>query len=146
MPSLKESYVKNRTQIGDPISLKAETSTTSPTPDEEGAASDSPKESSPSSSGHAAKDATKPEDSYASSSAPVAAPAPTESDTDSGSGSVKGSGKEETLRDKAEKKLHGEGANPSQLGDPVSLKAENSDHIPNDEEGGAKGKRKDSKL
>ncbi|CAM1511671.1 Fc.00g091840.m01.CDS01 [Cosmosporella sp. VM-42] len=43
----------------------------------------------------------------------------------------------ETLREKATKKLHGEGANPSQLGDPISLKAETSDNAPTDEDLGS---------
>ena len=48
------------------------------------------------------------------------------------------------MREKATKKLHGEGANPSQLGDPVSLKAEQSENVPKPEEEGAR--RRDSKL
>ena len=44
----------------------------------------------------------------------------------------------ETLREKASKKIHGEGANPSQLGDPISLKAETSDNIPTKGEEGSK--------
>ncbi|RYP15367.1 hypothetical protein DL765_005758 [Monosporascus sp. GIB2] len=51
----------------------------------------------------------------------------------------------ETLREKAAKKMHGLGANPSQLGDPVSLKNETSDRNPTDGERGAAG-RKGSKL
>jgi len=49
----------------------------------------------------------------------------------------------ETLREKAAKKLHGPDANPSQLGDPISLKAETSDVIPKPEEGGAHGSSSD---
>ncbi|KAI9903884.1 hypothetical protein N3K66_000413 [Trichothecium roseum] len=45
----------------------------------------------------------------------------------------------ESLRQKASRKLHGEGANPSQLGDPISIKAESSDTVPTDEEAGASG-------
>ncbi|TPX14541.1 uncharacterized protein E0L32_005233 [Thyridium curvatum] len=56
---------------------------------------------------------------------------PTESDIDQG-------GSRETLREKAVKKVHGEGANPSQLGDPVSLKAETSETIPTDDEQGSR--------
>lgn len=44
--------------------------------------------------------------------------------------------KGETLREKAAKKLHGKGSNPSQLGDPISLKAETSSDIPTDSEQG----------
>ncbi|ORY55873.1 uncharacterized protein BCR38DRAFT_490878 [Pseudomassariella vexata] len=43
----------------------------------------------------------------------------------------------ETLREKATKKLHGPDANPSQLGDPISLKAEQSDTVPTSSEEGA---------
>ncbi|RYP66733.1 hypothetical protein DL770_008751 [Monosporascus sp. CRB-9-2] len=51
----------------------------------------------------------------------------------------------ETLREKAAKKMHGPGANPSQLGDPTSLKNETSDRNPTDDERGAAGGRS-SKL
>ncbi|KAH7319888.1 hypothetical protein B0I35DRAFT_478191 [Stachybotrys elegans] len=44
--------------------------------------------------------------------------------------------KGEKLREKAVKKLHGEGSNPSQLGDPISLKAETSDTNPTEREAG----------
>ncbi|RYP48762.1 hypothetical protein DL768_005419 [Monosporascus sp. mg162] len=47
----------------------------------------------------------------------------------------------ETLREKAAKKTHGPGANPSQLGDPTSLKTETSDRDPTDDERGAAGRR-----
>lgn len=52
----------------------------------------------------------------------------------------------ETLREKATKKLHGPGANPSMLGDPISLKAEASDHVPTPGEEGARGGARFSKL
>ena len=45
--------------------------------------------------------------------------------------------KGETLREKASRKIHGKGANPSQLGDPISIKAETSDRVPTDGEAGA---------
>lgn len=45
--------------------------------------------------------------------------------------------KGETLREKASRKLHGKDANPSQLGDPISLKAETSSLVPTEEEEGA---------
>ncbi|KAK3366281.1 hypothetical protein B0T24DRAFT_416652 [Lasiosphaeria ovina] len=41
------------------------------------------------------------------------------------------------LRQLAAEKLHGEGANPSQLGDPISMKAETSDETSRKETGGA---------
>lgn len=78
---------------------------------------------------------------------------PTESDLDDNSNNSSSSssssaqtssnsGKQgETLREKATKKLNGPNANPSQLGDPISLKAETSDNVPTpDEEGARKGK------
>ncbi|KAF7559513.1 hypothetical protein G7046_g4649 [Stylonectria norvegica] len=46
--------------------------------------------------------------------------------------------KGETLREKATKALHGEGSNPSQLGDPISLKAETSDTSPTDQDYGSR--------
>jgi hypothetical protein len=45
--------------------------------------------------------------------------------------------KGESLRAKAARKLHGKEANPSQLGDPISIKAETSDTVPTDDESGA---------
>lgn len=94
----------NPSQLGDPISLKAETSDNIPKPDEAGA-SHSPSGDHPSSSGAA------------------------------------GRRQGETLREKATKKLKGPDANPSQLGDPVSLKAEAVDHVPAPSEEGAHNKR-----
>lgn len=88
----------NPSQLGDPISLKAEASNHIPKPDEAGSQS----QSSP--------------------------------DPPSKSGSGVG---HETLREKAAKKLHGPNANPSQLGDPISLKAEQSSNVPTPGEEGA---------
>ncbi|KAI1102500.1 hypothetical protein F4804DRAFT_264807 [Jackrogersella minutella] len=105
----------NPSQLGDPTSLKAEQSDTMPTEEERGASE--PSQSSSPSTGKG-------------------------SNNKSGD---KKSGGHETLREKAAKKLHGPDANPSQLGDPISLKAETTDHVPTDEEEGAHGKR-DSKL
>lgn len=45
----------------------------------------------------------------------------------------------ESLRQKASRELHGDGANPSQLGDPISIKAESSETVPTDEAAGAGG-------
>jgi hypothetical protein len=88
----------NPSQLGDPISLKAEASDNIPKPDEAG--------------------------SQSSSATP----------SDTGGRSQPG---HEKLREKAAKKLHGPGANPSQLGDPISLKAEQSDNVPTPGEEGA---------
>lgn len=63
------------------------------------------------------------------------APAPTEGDGDRPSG---GKGGHQTLRQKAMQKLE---ENPSQLGDPVSLKAEKADSEPTEnDQGTAKSK------
>ncbi|KAH8775466.1 hypothetical protein F5883DRAFT_518876 [Diaporthe sp. PMI_573] len=64
---------------------------------------------------------------------------PTESELDNNntSSSSPTKGKGETLREKAAKSLHGPNANPSQLGDPISLKAETSDNIPKPDEAGS---------
>ncbi|KAI1313950.1 hypothetical protein F5Y03DRAFT_389438 [Xylaria venustula] len=101
----------NPSQLGDPISIKAENSETVPTDGEAGASSSSSSSKSPSNSS---------------------------------------SGDGETLREKAAKKLNGPNANPSQLGDPISLKNETSPGIPVDSERGADGQEKvvkrDSKL
>lgn len=109
----------NPSQLGDPVSLKAEASDNIPKPDEAGS------QSSP----------------------------PTPSSKSGGSGSSSSGNGEEKLREKAVKKLHGEGANPSQLGDPISLKAEQSGNVPTPGEEGAHsgqqqqgGKGRPSKL
>lgn len=62
-------------------------------------------------------------------------------DSKSGEGSTKGKGEGEhkTLRQIAMDKLD---ENPSQLGDPISLKAETSDSEPTDQDRGAGGKSK----
>ncbi|KAI1128766.1 hypothetical protein F5Y10DRAFT_167726 [Nemania abortiva] len=100
----------NPTQLGDPISLKAETSDYVPTEEEGG---DNPP---------------------SSSSSP-----PTRSHGSKG----------QTLREKAAKKLNGPNANPSQLGDPTSLKNETTPGVPVDSQRGAKSEevvKRDSKL
>lgn len=102
----------NPSQLGDPISLKAETSDTNPKPEEAGSAKSTPSTS------------TSP---------------PAKSGNDKQG--------DETLREKAAKKLHGPEANPSQLGDPTSLKAETTDHVPTPgEEGASKDKTGKSRL
>ncbi|KAI1347521.1 hypothetical protein F5Y01DRAFT_243600 [Xylaria sp. FL0043] len=109
----------NPSQLGDPISVKAEDSDTVPTKDEAGASSPSTSSSSSSSS----------------------------SKSQNGNSSSRGG---ETLREKAAKKLNGPDANPSQLGDPISLKNETSPGVPVDSERGAdedeKVVKRDSKL
>ncbi|KAK8136588.1 hypothetical protein PG984_004528 [Apiospora sp. TS-2023a] len=102
----------NPSMLGDPISLKAETSETVPTPDEAGAAR------SPSQAGSGARN----QDNKQGTRSPGT----------------------ETLREKVAKKLKGPEANPSQLGDPISLKNETSNHIPTPNEAGAQ--HRESKL
>jgi hypothetical protein len=96
--------------------LKSEISNTSPTTQNRGSSSQS---SNPT-----------------SSTIKNTAPAPTEGDGD-GSKSKGGDGKgHQTLRQKKMQKLE---ENPSQLGDPVSFKAEKADSRPTDQDTGAKG-------
>lgn len=109
---LREKAVKalhgpnaNPSQLGDPTSLKAETSDNIPKPDEAGAG----------------------QNSHQSSTSSSVTPR------------RGGGGGGEKLREKAAKALHGPNANPSQLGDPVSLKAEAVDHVPTPSEEGAHG-------
>ncbi|KAI1094071.1 hypothetical protein F5B19DRAFT_447102 [Rostrohypoxylon terebratum] len=97
----------NPSQLGDPISLKAEPSEHIPTDKERGATGAS----------------------ESSSNA-----------TEKNSQNGKGDG-DENLREKAVKKLHGPEANPTQLGDPISLKAETTDDVPSDGEDGVHSKR-----
>ncbi|KAI1138067.1 hypothetical protein F5Y05DRAFT_50156 [Hypoxylon sp. FL0543] len=105
----------NPSQLGDPISVKAEQSENVPTDEENGASQTSRPSSNNAGDGSKKKNARSK------------------------------SGDGETLREKAAKKLHGSDANPSQLGDPISLKAETTDDVPADTEEGAHNKR-DSKL
>ncbi|KAI0137720.1 hypothetical protein F4776DRAFT_105531 [Hypoxylon sp. NC0597] len=105
----------NPSQLGDPISLKAEQSDYIPAEEEWGAPETSQSISNNLSEKSHAKDK-----------------------------STKSRGNE-TLREKATRKLHGPEANPSQLGDPISLKAETTDDVPADWEEGAHNERS-SKL
>ncbi|KAL3423632.1 hypothetical protein PVAG01_05379 [Phlyctema vagabunda] len=110
----------NPSQLGDPVSLKAETADSEPTNQDRGASS---------SSSSSLKDEIK-----------KVAPAPTEGDTD-GRGISAGAngGGHKTLRQRAMQKLD---ENPSQLGDPVSLKAETSNSEPTSDDRGAGWKSK----
>ncbi|KAK0100276.1 hypothetical protein ONS95_008235 [Cadophora gregata] len=116
-PTLRERALQtnksNPSQLGDPISLKAETSSTSPTSEDNGASSSEPK---------SASQATK-------ENVRKVAPAPTEGGQDGRDG-------KKTLRQRAMDKLQ---ENPSQLGDPISLKAETADSEPTDNDRGAGG-------
>ena len=101
------------------MSLKAETSSTSPKNQDRGA----------SSSASRTNDIKK------------AAPSPTEGDTD-GQGGKSGDG-QKTLRQRAMEKLQ---ENPSQLGDPISLKAETANSEPTENDKGARETAGKSKL
>jgi hypothetical protein len=101
--ALGTSGTRNPSQLGDPISLKAEQSDNIPTPDENGADSTS---------------------SYSANSR-------------SYSGSNSRSAGKKTIRERAMQLRHGPNANPSQLGDPISMTAERTGYAPT---------RRDSKL
>ncbi|KAK2002201.1 hypothetical protein LX36DRAFT_652573 [Colletotrichum falcatum] len=107
---------KNPSQLGDPVSLKAEVSKLSPTEDDLGADSGRAS-SSPAKQGRGAAGARN------SDGSPVAGP------------------EKKRLKQVAEENL--EAGNPTQLGDPVSLKAETSETEPRGE---ADGQRRPSKL
>lgn len=120
--SLSESAKANPTALGDPVSLKAETSDTEPTQ----------------------KSQTK-----SPTDLDTIAPSPTEgdlsSDSDSGQGSSKKSLKDIANQDLAEAKQ----GNRSMLGDPVSLKAETTEKDPVENDGRGQitdNKKRDSKL
>jgi hypothetical protein len=115
-----ETNKTNPSQLGDPISLKAETSSTSPTHQDTGA----------SSSASQTNDIKK------------VAPSPTEGDIERQEGRKAVDG-HKTLRQRAMDKLED---NPSQLGDPVSLKAETADSEPTENDRGARGTAGKSKL
>ncbi|MCJ1385360.1 hypothetical protein MMC17_008482 [Xylographa soralifera] len=100
--SLKELAKENPTQLGDPVSLKAETANSEPTEHDRGASSPSSRADSPSRSGRPSK-----------------------------------TQQPKKLKDLALK-------NPSQLGDPVSLKAETADSEPTDQDRGASSKTRPS--
>ena len=133
--TLAESAEENPTALGDPVSLKAETSDSSPTENDR-----------PNQQGQKQQDSKKP-----SSSVQDIAPSPTEGDIDVDSnGNGKGSNSKPSLKDTAQRDLkETEKGNKSMLGDPVSLKAEKSekDPIRDDGMGGVTGnKQRDSKL
>ncbi|KAI9664778.1 MAG: hypothetical protein M1821_006226 [Bathelium mastoideum] len=90
MAKTEETPLKNRTQLGDPVSLKAETSRTSPTEHDR-----------PHASPHTST----------------------------------GEKKQESLAELAKRKAE---TNPTQLGDPISLKAETSTREPTEQDRGAK--------
>ncbi|KAJ1330917.1 hypothetical protein MN608_04374 [Microdochium nivale] len=162
--TLREKAVKklhspdaNPSQLGDPISLKAETSPHVPTNEEKGATvSSSSSSSGQNKDGSPYAPPLPPPPSYEQnwdSNAPSKQrELENKKSKDDGEKKKKNGGDGETLREKAVKKLKGPDANPSQLGDPISLKAEASDTVPTPDEEGAhggngekKGKR-DSKL
>ncbi|CAK1355266.1 uncharacterized protein RHO25_001022 [Cercospora beticola] len=145
--SLKEMAKENPTQIGDPVSLKAETSNNEPTDQDRGALADKRKHNNnaaPSPTEGDLKDGSskpqlKNQDLAGTGGKRLdvsSAPAPTEGDLDN-----QGGGK--SLKDIAQQKINK--GNPSQLGDPVSLKAETSNNEPTDQDRGALGTSKNGK-
>lgn len=130
--TLSEMVKSNPTALGDPVSLKAETSDTSPTEN------DRPNQTKP----------NKPNSKTASSMQNIA-PSPTEEDL-AGKDTVANTKSKPSLKETAQRDLQqAEKGNRSMLGDPVSLKAETShkDPVGDDGMGGVTGnKSRDSKL
>ena len=132
LKELAEEKLKsgNATQLGDPVSLKAETADSEPTPDDRGAGGSNANASERKSQGK--------EDEGGKSASPGGKNA---------SPGGKGAGAEggKSLKQVAEEKLK---TNPSMLGDPVSLKAEKGESEPTGDDRGAKGVKgkKGSKL
>jgi len=118
----------NATQLGDPVSLKAETADSEPTPDDRGAGGSNAKTTEGKSQG-------KKDEEGKSAGEKNASPG--------GKGAGVEGGK--SLKQVAEEQLK---TNPSMLGDPVSLKAEKGESEPTGDDRGAKGVKgkKGSKL
>ncbi|EXJ61938.1 hypothetical protein A1O7_02369 [Cladophialophora yegresii CBS 114405] len=151
--TLKESAASNPTALGDPVSLKAEKSDTSPT-----------EQDRPNKSPEAKIEQDKPNQSAQNPALQggvngVKQLAPTEQDINQSTQNptLQPSGKHSaSLKELAQKDLgQAEKGNRSMIGDPVSLKAETSDTDPvkdgAEEEdgtgrGGKTGKGRDSKL
>ena len=143
--SLKESAKDNPSALGDPVSLKAESSDRSPTEKER-----------PNQSSHN----TSLQGSQSNPTQGVKQLAPTEQDIDQGTQnpSLRPDQKHQdnkSLKEVAQQDLEGaKKGNRSMLGDPTSLKAENSERDPVEGEqedgtgrgGGAPMKGRDSKL
>ncbi|KAK5006281.1 hypothetical protein LTR28_006675 [Elasticomyces elasticus] len=110
--SLKDLAKENPSMLGDPVSLKAETSTTEPTEHDRGAASASPNTSS------------SPTNNSSST-------------TTTNNNSTESSNSHKSLKQLAQEKLSS--SNPTMLGDPVSLKAETSETEPTPDDRGAAG-------
>ncbi|KAI5370132.1 hypothetical protein Slin15195_G010100 [Septoria linicola] len=142
--SLKEVAKENPTQIGDPVSLKAETSQNQPTdqdkPNEGGKPSGSSTAPAPTEGDGEGQPKLKNQDLAGTGGKKLpynisSAPAPTEGDLDK-----EDDGK--SLKQIAQQKINK--GNPTQLGDPVSLKAETSQTEPTDQDRGALGTSKSS--
>lgn len=114
----------NASQLGDPISLKAETSDNSPTPDEAGAVADpeaaGPEDTSTKGSGGSGSAGRKEQAQKNVNEAKKTEP----------SGGQGGGKEKKSLKEMAE-------SNPSMLGDPVSLKNESSESEPTEKDRGA---------
>jgi len=112
--SLKQSAEENRSRLGDPTSLKAETSSTEPTENDRGALNDS--DSSREKKGQSTRPV--PDSSESLKQGPT------------GTGMQQKGKKHKTLKEAAQE-------NPTMLGDPVSLKAETADSEPTPNDRGA---------
>lgn len=124
--SLSESAKSNPTALGDPVSLKAETSDTDP---------------------------TEKSQSTSRAGLDTIAPSPTEGDlsqSQSGNDSQGNPKMKKSLKETAEQDLKEAGkGNRSMLGDPVSLKAETTEKDPIEDDGRgllSDNKKRDSKL
>ena len=153
--SLKELAMTNPTLLGDPVSLKAEAADSTPTDQDRGASSgaeahhDSGKPSSAQSGKKRLKDLVDPTQlgDPVSLKAETADSSPTDQDRGASSGakvqenngkpSSSGSSEKKSLKQLAT-------ANPTLLGDPVSLKAEAADSTPTDQDRGALSTRKEA--
>ena len=117
--SLKETAKSNPTMLGDPVSLKAETSNTSPTEN------DRPHQAAGGSQSNSARKSNPAQE--------VKQLAPTEHDIgkDTDNASQPSDKHNKSLKELAEKDLNStKNGNPTMLGDPISLKAETSTRDP----------------
>ena len=158
--SLKELAMANPTLLGDPVSLKAEAADSSPTDEDRGALSgaERPRDDEQSSNAGSNKKKSLKELAMAnptllgdpvSLKAEAADSSPTDQDRGALSGAERhrddkqssnaGSSKKKSLKELAM-------ANPTLLGDPVSLKAEAADSSPTDQDRGAKSGAKVQKY
>ena len=141
-PKKRLKDIANPTQLGDPVSLKAEAANSSPTDQDKGARSSSPAEQGSSPESKTPKKRLKDLANPTLLGDPVSlkAEAADSSPTDQDKGAESSTSNEQpppSEEEKPRKRLK-DLANPTQLGDPVSLKAEAADSSPTDQDRGAK--------